>query len=111
MDSPGADATGDDLDDRIGGPVERRRQYGGAGPRPGSFPRRAAARVGRGGGLPLSVVIRASLDRGDHTNRQIAERFSSTVSTVEQHRTKVYLKLNVLSRAELQRLMGGWTGV
>ncbi|MFF5218530.1 LuxR C-terminal-related transcriptional regulator [Micromonospora sp. NPDC000442] len=56
-------------------------------------------------------MIRASLDRRDHTNRQIAERFSSTVSTVEQHPTKVYLKLNMLSRAELQRLMGGWTGV
>lgn len=36
-----------------------------------------------------------------HTNRQIASKLSITVSTVEQHLTRVYRKLNVGRRADL----------
>ncbi len=45
----------------------------------------------------------ATLAAAGKTNRQIAERLFVTVSTVEQHLTKVYRKLNVRSRAGLQR--------
>jgi DNA-binding CsgD family transcriptional regulator len=44
----------------------------------------------------------ASLAAVGNTNRQIAERLSITVSTVEQHLTKIYRKLNVRSRSGLQ---------
>jgi DNA-binding CsgD family transcriptional regulator len=36
-----------------------------------------------------------------HTNREISEKLHITVSTVEQHLTRVYRKLNVTKRAEL----------
>jgi DNA-binding CsgD family transcriptional regulator/tetratricopeptide (TPR) repeat protein len=45
----------------------------------------------------------ASLAAAGNTNRQIAERLFITVSTVEQHLTKIYRKLNVRSRSGLQR--------
>jgi len=41
-----------------------------------------------------------------HTNRQIAEQLFITVSTVEQHLTKAYRKLNVKRRAELGVRLG-----
>ncbi|WP_333563665.1 helix-turn-helix transcriptional regulator [Nocardiopsis suaedae] len=40
------------------------------------------------------------------SNRQIAKRFYITVSTVEQHLTRVYRKLSVEGRSELARLLG-----
>ncbi|XVV09963.1 LuxR C-terminal-related transcriptional regulator [Actinoplanes sp. CA-131856] len=45
----------------------------------------------------------ADLAAAGNTNRQIADRLFITVSTVEQHLTKVYRKLNVRSRSGLQR--------
>ncbi|MEK8169502.1 helix-turn-helix transcriptional regulator [Streptomyces sp. M19] len=36
-----------------------------------------------------------------YTNREISTRIHVTISTVEQHLTRVYRKLNVASRAEL----------
>ncbi|GLW35348.1 helix-turn-helix transcriptional regulator [Actinoplanes regularis] len=44
----------------------------------------------------------AALAAAGSTNRQIAERLFITVSTVEQHLTKVYRKLNVRSRSGLR---------
>jgi DNA-binding CsgD family transcriptional regulator len=43
----------------------------------------------------------AALAATGTTNRQIADRLSVTVSTVEQHLTKIYRKLNVRRRADL----------
>lgn len=43
----------------------------------------------------------ATLAAGGHTNRAIAKRLHITVSTVEQHLTRVYRKLCVANRAEL----------
>jgi DNA-binding CsgD family transcriptional regulator len=45
----------------------------------------------------------AALAAAGNTNRQIAEHLFITVSTVEQHLTKIYRKLNVRSRSALQR--------
>ncbi|MCQ8768469.1 helix-turn-helix transcriptional regulator [Streptomyces sp. AA8] len=36
-----------------------------------------------------------------YTNREISSRIHVTISTVEQHLTRVYRKLNVASRTEL----------
>ncbi|WP_331461211.1 helix-turn-helix transcriptional regulator [Micromonospora tarapacensis] len=43
----------------------------------------------------------ASLAAYGHTNREISSKLFITVSTVEQHLTRIYRKLNVNSRAEL----------
>jgi DNA-binding NarL/FixJ family response regulator len=43
----------------------------------------------------------ATLAAGGHTNRAIAKRLHITVSTVEQHLTRVYRKLGVCRRADL----------
>ncbi|WP_265738201.1 helix-turn-helix transcriptional regulator [Actinacidiphila epipremni] len=43
----------------------------------------------------------AELAARGHTNRQISRRLYITVSTVEQHLTRVYRKLNVTRRADL----------
>jgi DNA-binding CsgD family transcriptional regulator len=43
----------------------------------------------------------AALAAQGHTNRQIADRLYVTVSTVEQHLTRVYRKLNVNRRTDL----------
>lgn len=48
----------------------------------------------------------AALAAAGNTNRRIAETLFITVSTVEQHLTKVYRKLNVRSRSELRRHSG-----
>ncbi|MEV4643083.1 AAA family ATPase [Actinoplanes sp. NPDC049548] len=45
----------------------------------------------------------AALAAAGNTNRQIAESLFITVSTVEQHLTKIYRKLNVRSRSGLRR--------
>ncbi|GAB2993120.1 hypothetical protein GCM10027184_54560 [Saccharothrix stipae] len=44
----------------------------------------------------------ATLAACGHSNRAIAMRLHITVSTVEQHLTRVYRKLAVASRAELK---------
>ncbi|GGR76706.1 LuxR family transcriptional regulator [Streptomyces humidus] len=52
---------------------------------------------------PLSAAERrvASLASWGHSNREIADQLCVTVSTVEQHLTRIYRKLNVTGRAEL----------
>ena len=52
------------------------------------------------GGLPRSPPAANVATRGD-TNREIARRPYITVSTVEQHLTRVYRKLNVAGREDL----------
>lgn len=47
----------------------------------------------------------ATLAARGHTNRQIAEQLFITVSTVEQHLTRVYRKLNVRRRMGLAKLL------
>jgi DNA-binding CsgD family transcriptional regulator len=56
-------------------------------------------------GAKLTVAERrvVALAAAGNTNREIAERLFITVSTVEQHLTKVYRKLNVRSRSGLRR--------
>lgn len=61
------------------------------------------APVPEAGTIPLSDAERrvaALAARGD-TNREIARRLYITVSTVEQHLTRVYRKLNVAGREDL----------
>lgn len=43
----------------------------------------------------------AVLAAAGYTNREIADKLYITVSTVEQHLTRTYRKLNIASRAEL----------
>jgi DNA-binding NarL/FixJ family response regulator len=43
----------------------------------------------------------AALAAGGHTNKEIARRLSVTVSTVEQHLTRVFRKLGVRARGDL----------
>ncbi|MDX2681866.1 helix-turn-helix transcriptional regulator [Streptomyces soliscabiei] len=52
---------------------------------------------------PLTATQRrvASLASWGHSNREIAEKLCVTVSTVEQHLTRIYRKLNVTGRAKL----------
>ncbi|MFF4802836.1 AAA family ATPase [Streptomyces sp. NPDC001351] len=52
---------------------------------------------------PLTAAERrvASLASWGHSNREIADQLCVTVSTVEQHLTRIYRKLNVTGRAEL----------
>ncbi len=45
----------------------------------------------------------AMLAASDHSNQQIARKLFITVSTVEQHLTRVYRKLNVTKRTDLVR--------
>ncbi|MFI9382138.1 AAA family ATPase [Kutzneria sp. NPDC052558] len=67
-----------------------------AGPMAGSTPRAESAQA-------LSRAERrvAKLAAIGYTNREIAARLYITVSTVEQHLTRVYRKLNVNRRSEL----------
>ncbi|MEU7717495.1 AAA family ATPase [Streptomyces tibetensis] len=55
--------------------------------------------------LTASELRVASLAARGHTNRQIAGELHVTMSTVEQHLTKVYRKLNVRHRKELMSRM------
>ena len=48
----------------------------------------------------------SSLIAEGSTNRQIASKLFVTVSTVEQHLTKVYRKLDVTRRADLLVKLG-----
>ncbi|WP_454325005.1 helix-turn-helix domain-containing protein [Streptomyces ambofaciens] len=43
----------------------------------------------------------AALAAFGHTNREIAAQLHVTVSTVEQHLTRVYRKLNIARRQDL----------
>jgi DNA-binding CsgD family transcriptional regulator len=59
--------------------------------------------AGHAGDQQLSTAERrvASLAALGHSNREIADRLCISVSTVEQHLTRVYRKLNVTGRADL----------
>jgi DNA-binding CsgD family transcriptional regulator len=81
-------------------------------PRPRPVPRAEAARAARaplvaeaeeGGVAGLTDAERrvAALAAAGATNREIAGRLFITVSTVEQHLTKIYRKLNVRRRSAL----------
>lgn len=63
--------------------------------------RNPPAEGGGYGGLSCAERRVATLAARGHTNRHIAEQLSITASTVEQHLTRVYRKLNVTSRAHL----------
>ncbi|TWG09462.1 helix-turn-helix transcriptional regulator [Actinoplanes teichomyceticus] len=65
----------------------------------------AAAHRGAEDGARLTDAEQrvAALAAAGNTNRQIAERLFITVSTVEQHLTKIYRKLNLRSRSGLRR--------
>ncbi|MFI5916536.1 AAA family ATPase [Dactylosporangium sp. NPDC051541] len=81
----------------------------GATPEPASIASMAQGRLALADGDPdggvaeLSDAERrvASLAAQGHTNRQIAGMLFVTVSTVEQHLTRVYRKLNVSRRSDL----------
>jgi DNA-binding CsgD family transcriptional regulator len=70
-------------------------------------PASAAARQADAMAFALSDAERrvASLAAQGYTNRQIAHRLYITVSTVEQHLTRVYKKLRVKKRSELPGLL------
>ncbi|MFD0817245.1 LuxR C-terminal-related transcriptional regulator [Micromonospora zhanjiangensis] len=53
--------------------------------------------------LAGTLLVQAALAAAGNTNRQIAKHLCITVSTVEQHLTKIYRKLNVRSRSGLRR--------
>jgi len=65
------------------------------------------ARVGTGGVAVLSDAERrvASLAAVGHTNVEISRKLFITVSTVEQHLTRVYRKLKVARRADLPTIL------
>jgi DNA-binding CsgD family transcriptional regulator len=52
----------------------------------------------------------ASLAAQGCTNRQIARKLFVTVSTVEQHLTRVYRKLRINSRSDLPTSLLSWAG-
>ena len=52
----------------------------------------------------------AELAAQGHTNREISGLLYITVSTVEQHLTRVYRKLGLKSRADLPRRLAHLTG-
>jgi DNA-binding CsgD family transcriptional regulator len=62
---------------------------------------RDVAAIVRGARLTHAERRVAVLAAAGNTNRQIAEQLSVTVSTIEQHLTKIYRKLNVRSRSGL----------
>ncbi|GAA5062128.1 DNA-binding CsgD family transcriptional regulator [Thermocatellispora tengchongensis] len=68
----------------------------------------AADETGAGGLSSLSEAERrvAALAAQGSTNRQIAKKLFVTVSTVEQHLTRVYRKLNVNRRVDLLAKLG-----
>ena len=89
-----------------------RRAAAGRGRSAGS---RAEAAFGRRGGSGGRAPVEALSDaekrvaelagRGKK-NREIAEQLQVTASTVEQHLTRVYRKLNVGNRSDLQGRLG-----
>ncbi|WP_181775399.1 helix-turn-helix domain-containing protein, partial [Amycolatopsis pittospori] len=56
-------------------------------------------------GLTEAERMVAALAARGHTNRQIADTLVITISTVEQHLTRIYRKLRVQRRAELKPLL------
>ncbi|MFD0428400.1 helix-turn-helix transcriptional regulator [Streptomyces zhihengii] len=52
----------------------------------------------------------ASLAAQGCTNREIARKLFVTVSTVEQHLTRVYRKLRINSRSDLPASLLSWVG-
>lgn len=72
----------------------------GAGGEPAGL---AAPDVEAGAKLTVAERRVVALAAAGNTNREIAERLFITVSTVEQHLTKVYRKLKVSNRSGLQR--------
>ena len=65
---------------------------------------------GEGPGLSPSEMKVATLVADGYTNREIANSLYVTPSTVEQHLTRIYRKLNIRTRAELvaqRSLLGG----
>jgi DNA-binding CsgD family transcriptional regulator len=59
-----------------------------------------------GGSLSLAEVKVARLAAQGYTNREIAHTLYVTVSTVEQHLTRIYRKLSIRRRSELSHLVG-----
>jgi len=59
------------------------------------------------GDLTEAELKVAALAAQGHTNQQIAGMLFITVSTVEQHLTRVYRKLRVNRRADLRQRLGG----
>jgi DNA-binding CsgD family transcriptional regulator len=85
--------------------AETRASYSGALPLPVDWPGEAPA-------LSDSERRVAELAATGHTNREIGRALYITVSTVEQHLTRVYRKLGVKSRADLpHRLAKGHSPV
>ncbi|MDY0815327.1 helix-turn-helix transcriptional regulator [Kitasatospora purpeofusca] len=74
----------------------------GAGPLPVAVP----ASEGTAGGLSEAEGRVAELAARGLSNRDIARKLYITVSTVEQHLTRVYRKLGVRRRVDLARLLG-----
>lgn len=68
--------------------------------------RRLAAEHDHAEAVPLSSAERrvAALAARGHTNREIAEALYITRSTVEQHLTRIYRKLNIHTRSDLSNL-------
>jgi DNA-binding CsgD family transcriptional regulator len=71
-------------------------------------PESGEAALDKQDGMALSgaEVRVAHLAAHGYTNREIATRLYVTVSTVEQHLTRVYRKLEITSRADLPSTMG-----
>jgi DNA-binding CsgD family transcriptional regulator len=61
----------------------------------------ADAAPASGAALSVAEIRVARLAGLGHTNREISKKLFLTVSTVEQHLTRVYRKLGITSRAEL----------
>ncbi|GAB2595807.1 LuxR family transcriptional regulator [Streptomyces capparidis] len=80
------------------------------GPEPGAAPvsREAAAAGAAAERFALSEAEWrvAALASAGKSNRQIATQLYITVSTVEQHLTRVYRKLSIQRRADLPRILG-----
>ncbi|WP_328958122.1 LuxR family transcriptional regulator [Kitasatospora purpeofusca] len=72
----------------------------------GPFPVAAPVPEGTAGGLSEAEGRVAELAARGLSNRDIARKLYITVSTVEQHLTRVYRKLGVRRRVDLARLLG-----
>ena len=88
--------------DEPSAPTEPFRAEGGQPAAAGPAPKNTAA----AGGLTEAEWRVASLAAAGRSNRQIATQLYITVSTVEQHLTRVYRKLSVHRRSDLPRLLG-----
>lgn len=68
---------------------------------------RPSRRAPAGNGLTAAEGRVARLAARDYTNREIAQRLHITPSTVEQHLTRVFRKLDVRQRGELSAALRG----